>query len=296
MINNNETLNKTEYEYIEVDSISNETSLTILIILGILFIIGILLNAISILAILSSKKLEIITILILNLAFADIVYLTGIPFFSLISFSDSWPFGLNGCRIFYLVDYIGMTVGVYSIAALSFERFLVVTDNKNSLEKLSDDFKKTIVFIYISIIWLIGVLISLPLLNHIKLSKAKNHTYSCELDINENKHNIIIILRFILIFLIPFTIILISSIKLIVFLRKRTTPSMILKEKTSITSRKKSLVVVSSNKYNQIQRKAINIVLSIVLMFLIQWLPFRIGIYFNFKLKFFVNFSEFKYF
>ena len=189
-----------------------------------------------------------------------------------------------------------MTVGVYSIAALSFERFLVVTDNKNSLEKLSDDFKKTIVFIYISIIWLIGVLISLPLLNHIKLSKAKNHTYSCELDINENKHNIIIILRFILIFLIPFTIILISSIKLIVFLRKKTTASMILKEKTSITSRKKSLIVVSSNKYNQIQRKAIKIVLSIVLMFLIQWLPFRIGIYFNFKLKFFVNFSEFKYF
>ena len=57
MINYNETLNKTEYEYIEVDSISNETSLTILIILGIIFLLGILLNAISILAILSSKKL-----------------------------------------------------------------------------------------------------------------------------------------------------------------------------------------------------------------------------------------------
>ncbi len=145
------------------------------------------------------------------------------------------------------------------------------------------DFKKTIVFIYISIIWLIGILISLPLLNHIKLSKSNNDTYSCELDINENKHNIILILRFVLIFLIPFTIILVSSIKLIVFLRKRTTASIILKEKSSKISKKKSLVVVySSNKYNHIQRKAIKIVLSIVLMFLIQWLPFRIGIYFNF--------------
>jgi len=277
-------MNNTEYEYIEVDSISNETSLTFLIILGILFILGILLNAVSILAILSySKKLEITTILILNLAFADIVYLAGIPFFSMSFLAGSWPFGLNGCRIFYILDYVGMTVGVFSIAALSFERFLVVTDNKNSLEKLSDDFKKTVVFIYISIIWLIGILISLPLLNYIKLAKSNNDTYSCELDINENKHNIILILRFVLIFLIPFTIILVSSIKLIVFLRKRTTASIILKEKSSKISKKKSLVVVySSNKYNHIQRKAIKIVLSIVLMFLIQWLPFRIGIYFNF--------------
>ena len=80
-MNDNLTYNITEYVYVEVDNLSSESSLTILIILIMLFIFGITLNVISILAILRSKKLDITTILILNLAFADIFYLTGIPFF-----------------------------------------------------------------------------------------------------------------------------------------------------------------------------------------------------------------------
>lgn len=271
-MNNNFTYNITEYVYVEVDNLSSESSLTVLIILIMLFIFGITLNVISILAILRSKKLDITTILILNLEFADIVYLTGIPFFSMSALADSWRFGLIGCQIFYLVDYIGMTAGVYSIAALSLERLLIITDNKKSLENLSDKFKKRIVFIYISIIWLIGILFSLPLLSHIKLDKSKNDKYSCELDINENKHNIILILRFLFIFLLPFTIILISSIKLIIFLKKKT---------ISITTESESIVFIPKKHHNPIHRKAIKLVLSIVLMFLIQWLPFRIGNYFT---------------
>ncbi len=282
--------NITEYVYVEVDNLSSESSLAILIILIVLFIFGITLNVISILAILRSRKLDITTILILNLEFADIVYLTGIPFFSMSALADSWRFGLNGCHIFYLVDYIGMTAGVYSIAALSLERLLIVTDNKKSLENLSDKFKKRIVFIYISIIWLIGILFSLPLLSHIKLDKSKNDKYSCELDINENKHNIILILRFVFIFLLPFTIILISSIKLIIFLKKKTIFNIKFKKKISITTESESIIFIPKKHHNPIHRKAIKLVLSIVLMFLIQWLPFRIGNYFteNFFCKYFI--------
>ena len=69
--------------------------------------------------------------------------------------------------MFYLIDYVGMTVGGYSIAALSFERLLFVTDKKIA-RKLSNKCKKRIFYIYITIIWLISILFSLPLLNHIE--------------------------------------------------------------------------------------------------------------------------------
>jgi hypothetical protein len=244
-------------------------------ILALLFVFGISLNAISVKVILHSKKIEIISILILNLACADIIYLASIPFFTMNAFADSWPFGLIGCRVFYLLDYVGMTVGVYSVAALSFERLLVVTDNKKSLDKLSDKFKKFIVLIYLTLIWSIGILFSLPLLFHIEFGKEiDDDKYSCGLYIDDSKYFILLSIRFVLIFLLPFTIILISSIKLILYVKKNNS---VLKSKRTLISERKKTTIRAKNK--RIKQKAIKIVLSIVLMFLIQWLPYRICIY-----------------
>ena len=271
MANIKETLNISDYPYmdIEIENISKVSSITTLLILAILFIFGIILNLISIIAILRTKKLEIISILILNLAFADIVYLTGIPFFTMSALFGSWPFGLSGCIIFYLIDYVGMVVGVYTVAALSLERFLVVTDNKKRLENLSDKFKKFIVFIYLTIIWLIGIIFSLPLLLNIYLGKSMDDTYTCELNIDETKQDIILILRFFLIFILPFSIILTSSVKLIFFLKKNSFLT-----RTGSKSNEKE----SNSKANSVHQKAIKIVLSIVFMFIIQWLPLWTGI------------------
>ena len=51
---------------------------TVIFVLGIIFVVGIFLNLTSIIAIIRTKKLEPITLLILNLALADIVYIAGI--------------------------------------------------------------------------------------------------------------------------------------------------------------------------------------------------------------------------
>jgi uncharacterized membrane protein (Fun14 family) len=281
MENENETSNFSEYSYmdIEIENISKVSSIIILLILAILFIFGIILNLISIIAILRTKKLEIISILILNLAFADIVYLTGIPFFTMSALFGSWPFGLSGCIIFYLIDYVGMVVGVYTVAALSLERFLVVTDNKKRLENLSDKFKKFIVFIYLTIIWLIGIIFSLPLLLNIYLGKSMDDTYTCELNIDETKQDIILILRFFLIFILPFSIILTSSVKLILFLKKNS----FLTRTGSKSNEKESKSLIL--KANPVHQKAIKIVLSIVFMFIIQWLPLWTGINYFFLIN-----------
>lgn len=48
------------------------------LILGIIFGMGMLLNVVSIIAIIKSKKIEPITLLILNLSLADMLYIAGI--------------------------------------------------------------------------------------------------------------------------------------------------------------------------------------------------------------------------
>jgi hypothetical protein len=256
------------YDYIEVESHSIQSKTIFLVILTILLIFGIILNAVSILAIINSKKYENISILILNLAFADIVYLIGIPFFTMSALYSSWPFGLNGCRLFYLIDYVGMISGVYTVAALSLERYLVVTDNKKLLDKLSIKFKKIIIYVYLTFIWSIGFVFTLPLMSKIKLNT------SCELNINETESIVLFWFKFSVIFLIPFCIILFSSIKLVVFLRgnqkNQTVRIKYTKRRYALESDSTILMISNQNKY---RTKAIRIVLSIVLMFIIQWLP-----------------------
>ncbi len=65
--------------YNETSMLSYENNVTI--VLFIIFGLGMLLNSVSVLVIIKSKKLEPITILILNLVLADMVYISGISFF-----------------------------------------------------------------------------------------------------------------------------------------------------------------------------------------------------------------------
>jgi len=102
--------------------VSYVTALTC--ILGLIFVFGLPFNFLSIIAILKSKKLEPINILIFNLTLADIVYISGIPMYIDNVFKQSWPFKLIGCRIFFMSDFVGMIVGVYSVVALSVERYM----------------------------------------------------------------------------------------------------------------------------------------------------------------------------
>jgi len=279
MLNYSDISNYTDYSEemdIEIENLSRESSVAVLIILALLFIFGIILNAISIIAILNAKKLETISILILNLAFADCVYLLGIPFFAMSALFGSWPFGFHGCRIFYLIDYVGMIVSVYTVAALSLERYLIVADSKRNFDKISDKFKLFIVYFYLAIIWFIGIIFSLPLILNIHLGKSAEDNYTCELNIDETKKNILFIAKFIFIFLMPFTIILFSSVKLILFLKNKKKNSVSLKFSKRKSLQGEKILIVKTNGRNH-HKKAIKIVLSIVFMFIIQWLPLWTG-------------------
>ena len=90
-----------------------------------------------------------------------------------------------------------------------------------------------------------------------------------------------------LIFLIPFIITLVCSIKLIVFIKKKKTINTIVIKNTNITEKNGSRVLITIKQPNPKQRKSIKIILSIVFMFAVQWLPYRIGILYSLLINIF---------
>lgn len=242
---------------------------TITIILSVIFILGVFFNIISFSTIVITKNFQPINILIMNLAFADIVYISGIPLFVLNSFYQSWPLDLIGCRIFFFTDFVGTLVGVYTVTALSVERFIEVTDKKKKLENVSDTFKVLIISIYMGVIWFLALLFSIPMVMSIKAEKSLDDSYTCDTYWTVYQLNLFFFIKFVFSFIVPLIIILFSSTKLLIFLKKwKKNSSNKSSNETSVLTRNKSKKIK-----NPMRDKAIRIVLSIVLLFIVQWVP-----------------------
>lgn len=146
------------------------------IILSLIFSFGLIFNILSILSIITAKAFTPINLLIINLALADITYTLGIPFFISQMFNYDWPFGVTGCRLFIFTEFSGIIVGIFTVAALSVERFLDVTDSKNRLEKISINLKLAFIIIYSILIWILAACFSLPIIFSIKLTRSGCHS------------------------------------------------------------------------------------------------------------------------
>jgi hypothetical protein len=81
-----------------------------LLILGFIFILSVLLNGLSIILIIGSKKITAINLLIINLAISDILYALTIPIFAVHVVIPRWPFGRLGCQLAISIDIIAMIV------------------------------------------------------------------------------------------------------------------------------------------------------------------------------------------
>jgi hypothetical protein len=81
-----------------------------LLILGLIFVLSVLLNSLSIISIIGSKSITSINLLIINLAISDILYALTIPMFAVHIVTPSWPFGRLGCQLAISIDIIAMIV------------------------------------------------------------------------------------------------------------------------------------------------------------------------------------------
>ncbi|KAL6111184.1 uncharacterized protein ACO6RY_20126 [Pungitius sinensis] len=63
---------------------------------------------------------------IVNLALADLLYLSTIPFVACTYFAHDWLFGDAGCRILLSLDLLTMHASVFTLVAMSLERYRAV--------------------------------------------------------------------------------------------------------------------------------------------------------------------------
>lgn len=183
------------------------------VVLILIFTLAITFNSISITSILTAKAYTPINILIINLGFADLTYSLGIPFFVSQILNYRQSLGLYGCRMFLFTEFNGVIVGIFTVAALSVERFLDVTDKKKILDSFSNKFKLLIIILYCITIWLFSFSFSFPLIFSIRKKKDV-----CQSEWSDSTIRLFFISKLIVIFIIPYFIIIISSLKLLIFL------------------------------------------------------------------------------
>ena len=106
------------------------------------------------------------------------------------------------------------------MTALSVERYTKVTDTK---KRSSTKFKILIIILSLTCVWLFGIIFSLPIVLSFE-SKTLNNglasvaSSSCQTTWTDKQLNDFFFIKCLFIFVIPFAIILVSSVKLVVFL------------------------------------------------------------------------------
>ena len=131
---------------------------------GIIFLIGFVGNGVMIIIFARHRDIRTATnMMLLNLAVGDVFNLTvNIPVFYSYTVSTRWRFGLHLCKAYRFLRQLGIGVSIYSIVALSVQRFLAVTQFdifRCYGCRIPRNLKSVLI---ISSVWLAGCMIAVP--------------------------------------------------------------------------------------------------------------------------------------
>ncbi|KAG7491451.1 hypothetical protein MATL_G00003860 [Megalops atlanticus] len=107
-------------------------------------------------------------IYILNLALADLLYLSTIPFVVCTYFAQDWLFGEAGCRVLLSLDLLTMHASVFVLGAMSFERYRAVASPFRARHSSTRGRKLVALAI-----WGASLLLTLPMMVMIRLREGK---------------------------------------------------------------------------------------------------------------------------
>ncbi|MBN3306915.1 UR2R protein, partial [Amia calva] len=94
---------------------------------------------------------------IVNLALADLLYLSTIPFVVCTYFVKDWYFGDIGCRILFSLDFLTMHASIFILTIMSTERYLAVVKPLDTVGR-SRHYRRTVT----CAVWLVSFLLALP--------------------------------------------------------------------------------------------------------------------------------------
>lgn len=104
------------------------TTLFVPLAFGVIAFLGIIGNALVIIIVSTNPQMRSTTnVLILNLAFADLLFIVFcVPFTATDYVLNDWPFGLTVCQAVQYLIYVTSYVSIYTLILMSIDRFLAV--------------------------------------------------------------------------------------------------------------------------------------------------------------------------
>ncbi|XP_060116708.1 urotensin-2 receptor-like [Heteronotia binoei] len=117
---------------------------------------------------LSMRPTSSMSVYIINLALADLLYLSTIPFVVSTYVLKDWYFGDVGCRILFSLDLLTMHASIFILLVMSTERYLAVVKPLDTLRR-PRDYHRMIT----CSVWLVSFLLALPTMILIDLRTSK---------------------------------------------------------------------------------------------------------------------------
>ncbi|XP_066561816.1 urotensin-2 receptor [Amia ocellicauda] len=105
---------------------------------------------------------------IINLALADLLYLSTIPFVVCTYLLKDWYFGDVGCRIILSLDLLTMHASIFTLTVMCTERYLAVTKPLDTVKR-SKGYRKGMA----GGVWVLSLLLTLPMMIMVNLKTTK---------------------------------------------------------------------------------------------------------------------------
>ncbi|XP_048349714.1 urotensin-2 receptor-like [Sphaerodactylus townsendi] len=127
-------------------------------ILAVMCLVGMVGNIYTLVVVNLSMRLSgSMSVYIVNLALADLLYLSTIPFIVCTYVLKDWYFGDVGCRILFSLDLLTMHASIFILLVMSTERYLAVVKPLDTVRRPRDHRR-----VITCSVWLVSFLLALP--------------------------------------------------------------------------------------------------------------------------------------
>ncbi|ELV10044.1 C-C chemokine receptor type 1 [Tupaia chinensis] len=126
---------------------------------SLVFVVGLVGNALVVLVLLQFKRLKSMTnIYLLNLAVSDLLFLFTLPFWISYKLKNDWVFGDAMCKLLSGLYYIGLYSEIFFIILLTVDRYLAIVHAVSALRA------RTVTFgiVTSAVTWAVAILASIP--------------------------------------------------------------------------------------------------------------------------------------
>lgn len=116
----------------------------------------------------SSSSSSSLHLQVLSLALADLLYLSTAPFIVYDSLASDWAFGELGCRLLLSLDLLTMHASIFTLTAMSLDRYRAVADPLAASSAPSSGLRR------VGLAWGLAVALSLPMMITLHLEDGEN--------------------------------------------------------------------------------------------------------------------------